>query len=575
MQNRHYAIFAAKIVCLLWIYATTTVRSLPNRRTSEDVKISSAEATKRLYRYGYINPPASQRQGNPIPDTRYVFSRKPHPESLELPTEELYQAIKTFQLYFSLPVTGQLDLETRRLLATPRCGNPDNTRNIPRVRKSRKRTNHRWGGLLKRQKRYLVGDDKMHWSKKKVTWQIRSYPTHSLNRSRTHVVFQHAFNKWARVADLDFEEEKDYSRDADIVIQFGSRRHGDSIAFDGPGGVLAHAFYPVPEPVYSLAGDAHFDDDETWSDGPRQDHRNLLSVAVHELGHSMGLGHSDVPTSVMFPYYLSKWSQVELDKDDIDGMQRIYGPPRPGKVLPPEPSLPDIPPPPAPTTASPDKRPLFDYCNISIDAIIEIRGLELYVFKGPMQWRVTWSKTVSTWVSYQFRDGPAKIAYYWNVLPESVDHVDAAIERSDSKIYIFMDDRFWLLLDNKHMVRGFPLQGLPLTYLGLPEHLKKVDTVFRWDANKEIYIFAGEHYWLLNPAAGRYGKVIGSPDYPRLIKHTWRGIPTPVTAAFTTLNGETLFFIGSDYYVFDNIAMKARNGYPKPARLGILGCMDP
>lgn len=36
------------------------------------------------------------------------------------------------------------------------------------------------------------------------------------------------------------------------------------------GGVLAHAFYPMPEPVYSLAGDAHFDDEEAWWDGPHQ-----------------------------------------------------------------------------------------------------------------------------------------------------------------------------------------------------------------------------------------------------------------------------------------------------------------
>lgn len=37
------------------------------------------------------------------------------------------------------------------------------------------------------------------------------------------------------MADLDFVEEKDYYKDADIIIKFGSRRHGDSIAFDGPG----------------------------------------------------------------------------------------------------------------------------------------------------------------------------------------------------------------------------------------------------------------------------------------------------------------------------------------------------
>lgn len=68
--------------------------------------------------------------------------------------------------------------------------------------------------------------------------RIHSYPTHHLNRSQTHAVFQHAFNKWSSVADLDFVEEKNYYKDSDIIIKFGSRRHGDSIAFDGPGELI-------------------------------------------------------------------------------------------------------------------------------------------------------------------------------------------------------------------------------------------------------------------------------------------------------------------------------------------------
>lgn len=44
---------------------------------------------------------------------------------------------------------------------------------------------------------------------------------------------------------------------------------------------------------------------------------------------------------------------------------------------------------------------------------------------------------MSNWISYQLRDGPTKIAYYWNVLPPDVDFIDAAVERPDSLIYIF------------------------------------------------------------------------------------------------------------------------------------------
>ncbi|VDL23758.1 unnamed protein product [Hymenolepis diminuta] len=199
----------------------------------------------------------------------------------------------------------------------------------------------------------------------------------------------------------------------------------------------------------------------------------------------------------------------------------------------------------------------------------------MYIFRGEYQWRVTWSKIVSNWISYQLRDGPTKIAYYWNVLPHDIHYVDAAIERPDSLIYIFKDDKFWLLVDNKRLADKCPRSGLPLTSLGLPASLRKIDAVFKWNVNKEFYIFAGDQYWLLNVKAfPPFGKVAPSPDYPRQIKHTWRGIPTPVTSAYTTPNGETLFFHGPNYYAFDNIVMRARKGYPKLAKLGIIGCQE-
>ena len=47
---------------------------------------------------------------------------------------------------------------------------------------------------------------------------------------------------------------------------------------------------------------AHFDEDETFTDGTSSG-TNLLWVAVHEFGHSLGIHHSDVRNAVMYPYY--------------------------------------------------------------------------------------------------------------------------------------------------------------------------------------------------------------------------------------------------------------------------------
>ncbi|XP_068036449.1 matrilysin-like [Anomalospiza imberbis] len=202
------------------------------------------------------------------------------------------ERIKEMQKFFHLTVTGKLDTETEGIMKMPRCGMPDVAE-------------------------YQTFPGTPRWKKTHLTYKILNY-TPDLRRRKVDNAIKRALMVWSDVTPLQFRRV--YVGHADIDIRFARREHGDGAPFDGRGGTLAHAFAPGE----GIGGDAHFDEDEKWSDDYRG--TNLFLVAAHEFGHSLGLDHSNVRGALMYPFYSYQNPQTfRLPADDRRGIQKLYG----------------------------------------------------------------------------------------------------------------------------------------------------------------------------------------------------------------------------------------------------------
>jgi hypothetical protein len=132
-----------------------------------------------------------------------------------------------------------------------------------------------------------------------------------------------AFATWQNQISIDFVEVSPLNN-PNFSIAWLSGDHGDGNSFDGPGRILAHAFYPPPCGG-AHSGKMHFDEDESWATTPGRTDIDQESIALHEIGHLLGLAHSTVPGSVMFPTYNPGTILRAPTNDDIGGIRSLYG----------------------------------------------------------------------------------------------------------------------------------------------------------------------------------------------------------------------------------------------------------
>ncbi|MEL6941120.1 MAG: matrixin family metalloprotease [Bacteroidota bacterium] len=129
-------------------------------------------------------------------------------------------------------------------------------------------------------------------------------------------IIQIAFDVWSEVSDLEFSEVFQES-EADIKIRWGDLPSSS---------ILGRATTTYNSSTYLIINsDINFNNSIDWVNEPSPNYPqyDLLQVAIHEIGHSLGISHSEIQAAIMWDFYKGG-GQRDLHQDDINAIQSQY-----------------------------------------------------------------------------------------------------------------------------------------------------------------------------------------------------------------------------------------------------------
>ncbi|XP_041435242.1 matrix metalloproteinase-21-like isoform X2 [Xenopus laevis] len=551
-------------------------RDSAERQSKTEVQVrpivTPRSAQRYLWKYGWIEPVHWESRlfhGDPTPtvenviqsDSSDLLSVKNTPfDSESLTDKELTLnprfsgALRRFQEANELVVTGKLDAATMMAMNVLRCGVPDRkvpegeesqpedseengstTPSIPNESEEDNRDPHEESteeiqetgqtlGLpakhhIRRKRSQLLkaGAKRTAFAKHTLKWRLLGEGYSAwLSKEQQRYILRLAFRMWSEVVPLNFEEDLFFPAHLiDVKLGFGTRRHlGCSQLFDDMGREFAHAWQ---------LGDIHFNDDEHFVP-PNSEHGiSLLKVAVHEIGHVLGLSHMNLLGSVMQPNYIPANGKMELDWTDRMAIQKIYG-----KCL-------------------GRFNTVFDWVYQEPDDLgHKVSHYNTYFFRRSWYWRYENSSN-RTWYGY-----PQELKVGWEGIPHA--DIDAFLHfwtRKKRFTLFFKGKLYWRYDDqNDRAYRQDPEGHIypRLISEGFPGISGPIDTVFFDQRDHNIYFF---HKKNVTAFGVESQKVV--PGYPKAIEDLFPAAKSGdhpkgnLDAVYFSFSHKAIFFIKGSY----------------------------
>jgi hypothetical protein len=206
-------------------------------------------------------------------------------------------ALARYQELHRLRETGRFDEPTRDQMTMPRCGLAD----------------------LEDGVRF---DARCSWDRTRLTFAF-GQGTAQIPGNDEFQAVRNAFSTWQAVIPLTFQEVS-LAGDPDIVVEWRPANDPDHSMV---GQSIAHSDYPPGCDVITsvLPKPLHLDNDEVgWALGAVANRHDVQSAALHEIGHLLGLGHSEIPAAVMADGLPPNTTKRFLSADDINGARCLY-----------------------------------------------------------------------------------------------------------------------------------------------------------------------------------------------------------------------------------------------------------